>query len=77
MNARTFNNNNPQENIVPPWFLPYSCDRQRCHCNVRFKPDILYVRRLPLYNNPPTNPNNNLTIQFINVRALGIEPQIN
>jgi len=44
MNAGIFNNN-PQENSVPSWLLPsYSCEYQRCHCNARFKPDILCVK---------------------------------
>jgi len=64
MNVGTFNNN-PQENIVPPWLLPCSCERQRCHCNARFKPDILCVKGFPYHDNPPTNPDNNFTIQFI------------
>lgn len=64
MNAGTFNNN-PQENIVPPWLLPCTCGSQRCHYNARFKLDILYVRGLP-YKNPMSNSiNPNLTIQFI------------
>jgi len=64
MNAGSFNNN-LQENTVPPWLLPCSCERQRCHCNTRFKWDILCVKGLPYHNNPPTNPDNNFTIQFI------------
>jgi len=64
MSAGTFNNN-PQENTVPPWLLPCSCERQRCHCNARFKLDILCVKGLSYQSNPPTNPENNFTIQFI------------
>jgi len=63
MNAGTFNN--PQENTLPPWLLPCSCVRQRCHCNARFKPNILCVKGLPYHSNPPTNLDNNFTIQFI------------
>ena len=63
MNAGTYNNN-PQENTVPHWLLPCTCN-QRCHCNARFKPDILCIRGLPYQSNPPLNPDNNLTIQFI------------
>jgi len=64
MNGETFNNN-PQENTVPPWLLPCSCERYRCHCNTRFKPNIFYVKGLLYQSNLPTNPYNNFTIQFI------------
>ena len=64
MNAGTFNNN-PQENTVPTWLLPCTCAQQRCHCNARFKPDLLCIKELPHQNTPPTHPTDNLTIQFI------------
>ena len=64
MNAGTFNNN-PQENTVPNWLLPCTCRTQRCHCNARFRPDILCVKGLPYQNEPPTTTDQNLTIQFI------------
>ena len=64
MNAGTFNNN-PQENTVPNWLLPCTCRTQRCHCNARFRPDILCVKGLPYQNVPPTTTDQNLTIQFI------------
>ena len=65
MNAGTFNAN-PQENTVPPWLLACSCAQQRCHCNARFKPDILCVKGHPYNNNiPPANPSDNITIQFL------------
>ena len=64
MNAGTFNEN-PPENTVPPWLLPCTCDLQRCHCNARFKPDIICVKGLPYQANSPTTPENNLKIQFI------------
>ena len=64
MNAGTYNNN-PPENTVPPWLLPYMCRQQRCHCNTRFKHDLLCVKRLPYQSPPPTEPNENLTIQFM------------
>lgn len=63
MNAGIFNN--PQENTVPSWLLPCSYVQQRCHCNARFKPDILCVKGLPHESDPPSNPSHNLTIQFI------------
>src|SRR5579875_1316304 len=34
-------------------------------CNARFKPDILCIKGLPHQNDPPQNPEDNLTIQFI------------
>ena len=64
MNAGTFNNN-PQENTIPPWLLPCTCEPQRCHCNARFKPNILCIKGLLYQSTPPLNPENNLTIQFI------------
>jgi hypothetical protein len=64
MNAGTFNNN-PQENTVPTWLLPCTCTQQRCHCNARLKPDLLCIKGFPHQNTPPTNPNDNLTVQFI------------
>jgi ribonuclease HI len=42
MNAGTFNNN-PQENTIPTWLLPCACNQNRCHCNARFKPDLLCI----------------------------------
>ena len=63
MNARTFNNN-PQENTIPIWLLCCTCRHQKCHCNARFKPDLLCIRELPHQYMPPTNPIDNLTIQF-------------
>jgi hypothetical protein len=64
MNVGTFNNT-PQENTVPNWLLPCTCGTQRCHCNSRFRPDILCVRGLPYQNDPPSDIDPNLTIQFI------------
>ena len=64
MNARTFNDN-PPENTVPPWLLPCTCGLQRCHYNTRFKPDIICVKGLSYQANPPTTLKNNLKIQFI------------
>ena len=64
MNVGTFNDN-PQENTVPNWLLPCTCGTQRCHCNSRFRPDILCVKGLPYQNEPPTNIDQNITIQFI------------
>ena len=64
MNAGMFNDN-PPENTVPPWLHPCTCSLQRCHCTVRFKPDIICVKGLPNQANPPTTLENNLKIQFI------------
>ena len=64
MNAGTFNDK-PPENTVPHWLLPCICGLQRCHCNARFKPDIICIKGLPYQANPPNNPENNLKIQFI------------
>ena len=43
MNAGTFNDN-PPEYMVSLWKLPCTCSLQRCHCNARFKPDIICVK---------------------------------
>ena len=64
MNARTFNDN-PPENTNPPWLFSCTCGLQRCHCNARFKLDIICVKGLPYQANPPTILENNLKIQFI------------
>ena len=64
MNAGIFNNN-PPENTVPPWLLTCTCRNQRCHCNARFKSNLICIRGLPYQANPPVGQNNNLTIQLI------------
>lgn len=64
MNACTFNSN-PQENIVPSWILPCTCQNQRCQCNARFKLDILCIRGIPYQHNPPLHPSPNIIIQYI------------
>lgn len=56
--ARTFNNN-------PQWLLPCTCGQRRCHGDVRFKLDILCIKRFPHQSTPLLNPTNTLTIQFI------------
>ena len=64
MNAGTFNDN-PSENMVPPWLLPCTCGLQRCHCNARFEPDIICVKGLLYQANSPVILGNDLKIQFI------------
>ena len=64
MNARTYDNN-PPKNTIPPWLLPCTCNLQRCHCNARFKPDIICIKGLSYQANPPSASVNNLRIQFI------------
>jgi hypothetical protein len=56
-----------QEHIVPNWLLPCSCrnQTQRCQCNARLRPDILCIRNHPYNAEPPQEPNQTLTIQFI------------
>ena len=67
MNDGTFNNN-PQENTVPNWLLPCTCGTQRCHCNARFRHDIMCVKGLPYLNDPPppVDIDPNLTIPLLN-----------
>jgi hypothetical protein len=64
MNAGTFNEA-PPDNTIPSSLLPCTCHHSRCHCNARFKPDILYVQGLPYHSPPPTGPNPAFTLQFI------------
>lgn len=58
-------NNNPPDNTVPPWLLPCTCHSTRCHCNARFKPDLLCILGLPHQSVPPTHPQDNITVQFL------------
>jgi hypothetical protein len=64
MNAGTYNEL-PQENTVPPWLLPCTCDTQRYHCNARLKPDIICILGHPYNSPPPEAPTPAITIQFI------------
>jgi hypothetical protein len=66
INARKFNRK-PQENIVPNWLLPCNCrtHSNKCQCNARLRSNILCIRNLPNNSKPPTRPQQNLTIQFI------------
>ena len=64
MNASIFNNN-PKETIVPPWLLPCLCRNQKCHYNLRFKPNLIYVKGLLYKSNLPIDLDNNSKIQFI------------
>jgi hypothetical protein len=60
-------NGQPQENTVPTWLLPCSCNNQtqRCQCNAKLRLDILCIRNHPYNADPPQEPNHTLTIQFI------------
>ena len=64
MNAGTYNEL-PQENTVPSWLLPCTCTTQRCHCNARLKPDILYMIGHPYKSPPPDGPTPEITVQLI------------
>jgi hypothetical protein len=56
-----------QENTLPPWLLPCTCNNQtqRCQCNAKLRPDILCIRNHPYNAEPPTQPNSTLIVQFI------------
>jgi hypothetical protein len=56
-----------QENTVPNWLLPCSCNiqTQRCQCNSKLRLDILCIRNHPYNAEPPQEPNHTLTVQFI------------
>ena len=64
MNAGIYNDS-PQENTVPAWLLPCTCNTQRCHCNARLKPDLLCVIGHPYNSTPPEAPTQEITIQYI------------
>ena len=64
MNAGTYNEL-PQENTVPTWLLPCTCNTQRCSCNARLKPDIICLLGHPYNSPPPDAPTPTITIQFI------------
>jgi hypothetical protein len=57
----------PQENTMPQWLLPCACNNQtqRCQCNAKLRPYILYIRNHPYNAEPPNQPNPTLTVQFI------------
>jgi hypothetical protein len=56
-----------QENTVPNWLLPCSCNHQtqRCQCNTKLRRDILCIRNHPYNAIPPQEPNHTITVQFI------------
>jgi hypothetical protein len=56
-----------QENTVPNWLLPCSCNNQtqRCQCNAKLRPYILCIQNHPYNAEPLQEPNHTLTIQFI------------
>ena len=56
-----------QENTVPNWLLPCSCNNQtqRCQCNAKLRPDILCIRNHPYNAEPPQGPTTSCTVQFI------------
>ena len=64
MNVGTFNNN-PQDNTIPTWLLPCTCEQQRCHCNARFKSNLLCIKELQHLNTAPLHPTDRVTIQLI------------
>ena len=33
----------PQENTIPTWLLPCTCDTQRCHCNAKGAGVLLFL----------------------------------
>jgi hypothetical protein len=56
-----------QENTVPHWLLPCTCNNQtqRCQCNAKLRLDILCIRNHPYNVEPPNQPSSTLTVQFI------------
>jgi hypothetical protein len=60
-------NKQTQENTVPHWLLPCTCNNQtqRCQCNAKLRPDILCIHNHPYNAEPPNQPNPTLTVQFI------------
>ena len=72
MNARTFNDN-PLENTIPPWLLPCTCSLQRCHCNTRFKPDIICIKELSNQANPQLPLEITLKFNLLNLHTIMID----
>jgi hypothetical protein len=56
-----------QENTVPNWLLPCSCNNQtqRCQCNAKLRPYILCIRNHPYNADLPQGSNHTLTVQLI------------
>jgi hypothetical protein len=56
-----------QENTVPNWLLPCSCNNQtqKYQCNARLRLDILCICKHPYNAEPPQESNHALTVQFI------------
>jgi hypothetical protein len=54
----------PQENTVPQWLLPCTCNNQtqRCQCNAKLRPDILCICNHPYNIEPPNQPNPTLKV---------------
>ena len=55
----------PKKTQFPIGYFLAHARTQRCHCNSRFRPDILCIKGLPYQNDPPTDIDPNFTIQFI------------
>ena len=53
-----------QENIVPHWLPPCTCNNQtqRCQCNAKLRLDILCIRNHPYNTKPPNQSNPTLTV---------------
>ena len=46
-------------------YMQALCGQQRCHCNARFKHDMLCIKGFPYLSSPPLNPTTYPRIQFI------------
>jgi hypothetical protein len=57
----------PQENTMPHWLLPCTCNNQtqRCQCHAKLRPDILCICNHQYNAELPNQPNPTLTVQFI------------
>jgi hypothetical protein len=66
MSAGKTNEQN-QENTIPQWLLPCTCNNQteRCQCNAKLRPNILCIRNHPYNAEPPNQPSSTLIVQFI------------
>ena len=58
-------NSSSQDNTVPTWLLPCTCNTSRCYYNAQFKPDSLCIKGIPYQHQSPTHPTINTTIQLI------------
>lgn len=58
-------NDKPQDNTIATWLLACTCNTRPCRCNLRLRSNMLLIMNHPHDVMPPTQPNENILIQFI------------